>query len=100
MKVSELINSKTLRNKLVKASRYCGRGTGVTESIKQAKLPITSEFMQILNTAEVSGRWEETVEHYLKQKQEMVDIKIDSAIEWAPRIYYILVVVFVSSMLF
>ncbi|MFW5446655.1 MAG: type II secretion system F family protein [Methylophagaceae bacterium] len=97
--VSELINSKALKNQLVNTSRYCGQGIGVTESIKQAKLPITSEFMQVLNIAEVSGRWEKAVEHYLKQKQELVDLKIDSAIEWAPRIYYVLVVVFVSSIL-
>ncbi len=99
IRMSELIDSKVLKKQLVNTSNYCGQGIGVTESIKRAKLPITTEFMQVLNIAEPSGRWQEAVEHYLKHKQEMVDIKIDSAVEWAPRIYYILVVVFVSSIL-
>lgn len=100
MKISKLMNSTTLKKKIINTSHYCGQGIGVTESIRKAKLPITVEFMQVLDIAEVSGRWEESVEHYLKQKQEILDLKIDSAVEWAPRIYYVLVVIFVSSMLF
>ncbi|MDQ7072283.1 MAG: type II secretion system F family protein [Gammaproteobacteria bacterium] len=99
LKVSNLINSKKLKTKLKMASNYCGQGLAVVESIKRSDLPITTELQQLLKIAEESGRWEQAVDHYLKQQRVMLDMKIDSALEWLPKVYYFFIVVFVGSVI-
>jgi len=98
-RISKLIDNKSIRKKLLIASQYCGQGTSVTNSIRQAKLPITHELMQILMTAEQSGRWEESVNRYLEQNEMLLDLRIDNAFEWAPRIYYGIIVLAVIGVI-
>ncbi len=99
LKTSNLINSNKLKAKLKMASSYCGQGMTVAESIKMSGLPITTELQQMLKIAEESGRWEQAVDHYLKQQQVMLDMKIESALEWLPRVYYFFIVVFVGAII-
>ncbi len=99
LRISKLVQSKSLKKRLVMTSTYCGQGLSVTKSIQKAELPVTIEFIQVLNIAEASGRWDETVEHYLNQQQAKLDMNIDSVVEWLPRIYYLFIVVFVGSII-
>ncbi len=98
-RVSKLLTSKPLKNKLLSISRCCGEGVSVLESINKAQLPITAEFRQVLTTAEASGRWEHSVETYLQQQMRLLDDQIDHAFEWAPRVYYALIVLIVISVI-
>jgi type II secretory pathway component PulF len=99
LRLSKLTQSKSLKKRLMMASAYCGQGLTITKSIQKAELPVTIEFIQILEIAQASGRWDETVEHYLNQQQVMLDMKIDSVVEWLPRIYYLFIVAFVGSII-
>ncbi|PHS20628.1 MAG: hypothetical protein COA86_01390 [Kangiella sp.] len=98
-RIAKLIDAKNIRKKLLLASQSCGQGLSVSESINRAKLPITNEFKQILITGEQSGRWEDSVQKFLDQNALLLDIRIDNAFEWAPRIYYGLIVLVAISVI-
>lgn len=99
-RIAKLIDAKNIRKKLLLASQSCDQGLSVSESIRKAKLPITNEFKQVLITGEQSGRWEDAVEKFLEQNMLLLDIRIDNAFEWAPRIYYGLIVLLAISVIF
>lgn len=99
VRISKLIDCKPIRKKLLLASNYCGQGMSVNNAIRQAKLPVSYEFLQILMTGEQSGRWEESIKSYLVQNELKLDLKIDSAFEWAPRAYYGLIVLIVIAVI-
>ncbi|MGB0494863.1 MAG: type II secretion system F family protein, partial [Kangiellaceae bacterium] len=99
-RISKLINDKGIQKKLNRASILCGQGLSVSESVHKAELPISSEFKQILITGEQSGRWEDAVKKFLDQNALLLDIRIDNAFEWAPRIYYGLIVLVAISVIF
>jgi len=98
-KVSRLLKSKGNKAQLMKVSRLCGSGTSMSESVVQADLPITADFKQVLITSEASGRWEDAIDNYLEHQQIMLDIQIESIFEWAPRIYYSVVVMIAISVI-
>ena len=95
-----MIDAKIVQKKLKIVSNYCAQGVNVTNAIQQAKLPITREFNQILLTGEQSGRWEYSVRKFLEQNEILLDQRIDNAFEWAPRIYYGLIVLMVLMVIF
>lgn len=99
-RITKLIDAKDVQIKLKMASNFCDQGFAITSAIQQAKLPITREFNQILLTGEQSGRWEYSVKRFLEQNEVLLDQKIDNAFEWAPRIYYGLIVLMVLMVVF
>lgn len=94
-RITKLINSKDIQKKLSMASRLCGNGMSVSASVREANLPVTDDFYQILLTGEQSGTWNSSVEKYLIINRQQLDLIIDNFFEWAPRMYYALMVVFV-----
>ncbi len=99
MRITKLINHKIIIKKLKKTSQLCGEGKSVYQSIQQAQLPLTQECLQILLVAEESGNWETTMKHYLDNQSELLEIKMNSLFEWAPRIYYSLTAVVAISVI-
>jgi len=98
-RIAKLIDAKIVQKKLKLASNYCANGLSVTNAVQQAKLPITREFNQILLTGEQSGRWEGSVRKFLEQNEFLLDQRIDNAFEWAPRIYYGVIVLMVIAVI-
>ena len=99
LRIKKLFNQKLIDKQLILASRLCDKGTSVSQSIIQSRLNITNEFNQILLVAEQSGQWESTVEKYLQQQAAILEIKIASAFEWLPRIFYAFVAVYAISVI-
>jgi len=98
-RVANLINAKDIRKKLILTGNHSGQGFSVSEGVKKAKLPISNVFKQALITGEQSGRWEEAVKLFLDQNALLLDDRIDNAFEWAPRIYYGLIVLVAISVI-
>ena len=98
-RIAKLVNSKNIRKKLLAVSQSCGHGLSVSESVAKAQLPISSEFKQVLITGEQSGRWEDAVSKFLDQNALLLDLRIDNAFEWAPRIYYGMIVLVAISVI-
>ncbi len=92
-RISRLLKSKASQEKLRVVSRECAKGAAVCDSIEKAELPITNDFKQVLKTAESSGKWEEAIKIYLQHQLILLDIQIDNAFEWAPRAFYMVIVV-------
>jgi type II secretory pathway component PulF len=90
IRVSKILKAKHLQQQLKIVSHSCEQGNSVMQSINQANLPITKDLMQILNAAEASGNWEYSLQKYLEQQIILLDLQIDEAFEWAPRLYYII----------
>ncbi len=98
-RISKLIDAKHVQKKLLIASNLCGQGLSVSEAVQKANLPVSYEFQQILNTGEQSGRWEYSVGKFLQQNEILLDQRIDNAFEWAPRLYYGLIVLVVIGVI-
>jgi len=100
LRITKLLNNKSINKQLKLASTFCNQGRSVSQSIIQSKLPITSEFKQILLTGEQSGQWEFTLDKYLQQQARLLEIRLNSVCEWVPRIYYALIALFVITVIF
>ncbi|MCF6194882.1 MAG: type II secretion system F family protein [Kangiellaceae bacterium] len=98
-RIAKLIDSKDIRRKLLAASAACGQGQSVCQSVDKAQLPITPELKQVLITGEKSGQFEEAIGRFLEQNAILLDIMIDNAFEWTPRIYYGLIVLTAISVI-
>ena len=93
-RISGLVNTQSLRKRLVRAANYCDQGSSINSAIRRANLPITSEMIQILHSAEQSGELEQTLKNQLALNQQQAELTIDNLYEWLPRTYFALVVVF------
>jgi len=98
-RIAKLIDSKAIRRKLLAASTACEQGQSVCQSVEKAQLPITLELKQVLISGEKSGRLEEAIGRFLEQNAILLDIMIDNAFDWAPRIYYGLIVLTAISVI-
>ena len=65
-----------------------------------AKLPISTQLIQVIKSAEFSGQLELSLDKYLQQQAILGQQKIASLYEWLPRFYYILVAAFAISVIF
>ena len=70
---ASFFSSKKIKNKLLKASQLCAKGTSITESINQAQLPATHACKQLLVSAQATGDWHNSLNHYLKDNQVRID---------------------------
>jgi len=100
LRISKLLAVTSLTKKLKQASAYCGQGLSISQSCIRSKLPITNEFKEVLLTGEQSGQWEHSIEKYLKQQSILLDIKVDSILEWIPRVYYGLIALIAILVIF
>jgi len=70
---ASFFRSKKIKNKLLKASQLCAKGTSITESINQAQIPATHACKQLLVSAQATGDWHNSLNHYLKDNQVRID---------------------------
>lgn len=94
---AKLINHRKIQKQLMTTGNLCGQGMSVVSAVRQANLPITTDFIQILATAEQSGSWSTSLARYLEQNEQQLDQKINELFEWTPRIYYAMIVLIVIS---
>ncbi len=93
LRVSRLLDHKALKQQLVKVAQHCGQGNSVAQSLAASDLPLSHDFQAILHTAEQSGEWSSAIERALQLQQQELEQSINQLFDWAPRIYYALVVV-------
>jgi len=98
-RISKLINSLAIKKKLLKVSNLCGQGIGISTAIRQAELPLTSAALQVFSAGEYAGDIEGTLKKQLEIMQFESNLAIDNLMEWIPRFFYGLAVVFAISAL-
>lgn len=99
LRVSRLLDQKALRQQLVKVAQHCGQGNSVSHSLAAADLPISHDFQAILHTAEQSGEWSSAIDRALAIQQQELNQNIEQVFDWAPRVYYALIVVVAISVI-
>jgi len=92
-RISKLVDSHSLRKKLLRTANFCDKGVSVSNAMRQSQLPITTEMIQLFSSGEHSGQLENTLKKQLELNQFEAEMKIENLIEWAPRAYYGLVAV-------
>ncbi|MEP1743167.1 MAG: type II secretion system F family protein [Kangiellaceae bacterium] len=96
-RISKLIASPTIKKKLLKASNLCGQGVAISNALRQAKLPLSSDALQLFSAGEHAGDIEGTLKKQLEIFEFETNLALDNLTEWLPRIFYGLVVVFAIS---
>ncbi len=87
-RISSLLDSKTIKKKLLKTANLCGQGVGISAAIRQTKLPLSSEALQIFSAGEHAGDIEGTLKKQLEIIQFETNLAIDNLTEWIPRVVY------------
>ena len=98
LNISQLINSKSIKQQLTKCASLCGQGKSVCSAIEISDLPISIEFKQTLNTAEATGTWSTTLQHQLEIYNRILEDKIQSQFNILVGVFYLFA--FSNTMIF
>lgn len=93
-RISKLIASPTVKKKLLKASTLCGQGVSISNALRQAKLPLSSEALQIFSAGEHAGDIEGTLKKQLEIFEFETNLALDNLQQWVPKLFYGVVVVY------
>jgi general secretion pathway protein F len=85
------------RQLITQASRRLSAGDQMAESLANANLLDPQEGFAIVSTGEAAGKLTEMLKHYALSCQVIMDRVWDQISEWAPRVVYGVVVVFIAK---
>ncbi len=94
------LQNKQYQRELHSIAHKCSTGQSVVSSLLAANLPLNSSFLQILQSAEVSGSRLHTLEHKLLLDGQELELRIDQIFEWIPRLLYSVVAVIAIAVIF
>ncbi|NVJ61298.1 MAG: type II secretion system F family protein [Gammaproteobacteria bacterium] len=91
-RISMLFN-KPIKNKLIQVAKQCAKGSPLGDALKRSGLPIESHFIELIRTADETGTWSSVLTNQLKLNKELLELQLNTLVEWLPRIFYAMVVV-------
>lgn len=99
-RLAGLIDHKPYRKKLNQIAAKIERGALLSDGLKQADLPIESQFIQLISTADNSGAWSSILTNQLKLNKDELESQLNTLTEWLPRVFYAMVVILAISTVF
>jgi len=96
---SKLLRSKPFQQSVMSASVSMDRGVSLHQALVNEGLVLTDRLRQVLLIADRSGTHEAAIRHELGLQRSSLKQKMENFFKWAPRVFYVLALVFVSKMM-
>ena len=89
------ISHPTIRAQYAEAERFCRGGMDVATALQHCGALEKPDEVALANSAEYAGRLDTMIEHQATQLEERLDHRYTLVTEWAPRIFYFLILGYV-----
>jgi type II secretory pathway component PulF len=93
-RLSKLLDSVSLKRKLLKVSSLCGQGISISNAFRQVQLPISNDALQVFSAGEHAGDIEGTLKRQTELFKVESELALDNLQEWIPRIFFVSVAAF------
>jgi len=94
-----LLSSKLFRDSATSAAEAMSRGQSITQAMTDEDLVLTDRMRQVLLIADQSGKHELAIGNELALQADRLTLKTKNFFKWAPRVFYVIALVFVSKMI-
>lgn len=91
-----LLTSKPFKTQVADAAKAVEQGHSIPETLEMHNLVLSQRMRQVLLIAQQSGRYQQAIEHELTLQGGNIKQDVEALIKWAPRFYYLIVILVIS----
>lgn len=96
---SQILDSGKFQRRMLSAAKSMDNGERMTQALTEQGLVLTERMRQVVLIADQSGTHEQAIKHELAIQRSALKLKADNFFKWAPRVAYLIALIFVSKLL-